>query len=584
MLKRVIYLMTTNNKKISEYQKHFNKYGIQVEQISPEKDETKVKELFSAEAGVKVLSIMMDESNLYCPGTMVRSDLAHLSLVDQVSTLYVYIIRIDGQMACKCYKHKTEGYIDLTLKRPDWENVFGWDDIFVLSSIHRTYHSLCRDGFKVSSRDMVISEYIRDFLHYKVHMDLKFVPQKPEATINFSHDVLGFIENNEYLSNPVAREWGLTDMYRFVAESGVFFRAPKTRREKNYWVPGLNAGIPYTEKKDPIHEITYMSHDLGHFLLPDRIFNGYRGSNEKMRRQVYLIYRMMSEAVTLVMADMLFVESLVQSGYQYDWSKRQIYPLFKDTGIVFEKGNILPGLEKLLRANVAYCLRGDDSLYRKLLADNGKETENLDRFKDKYAPFFVEDFRWTDHNYSNMRDRSDEFSRWWNMVKEIGKKYCPELETAHDVADRMYLPDIKLDDLISKIFDSVMEKVIRPIFKGEYHAGRHSRSKKAFVRYMIGQIGLFARYSFVPESEIVLKKIKSVLMVDTDLSMEAITRIRAFYDNFVDSLVNKNLLTLDDATMYKSMFPLFEAFYVHYDEDKSSYESLADVSERILGK
>jgi inosine/xanthosine triphosphate pyrophosphatase family protein len=579
MLKRVILLMTTNNKKVPEYQKHFSKYGIQIEQVDPEAN---LFELFRQRDGIKVLAAMKDESNLYVPGTLEKSNLAHLSLVDQVTTLVVYWPDKYGKLEGKKYEHRTEGYIDLRQKS-GCKDVFGWDDIFVLSSVHETYYSLQKKGFKVSSRDMVISRYISDFLHYKSHKDLKFSPQKPEETIDFSHDVIGFVEKNEYLSNPLAREWGLTDMYRYVSENGVFFRAPKTRREKNYWWPGLNAGIPYTEKKDAIHEVTYMAHDLGHFLLPDLIFKGYSGSNEKVKREVYIIYRMMSEAVTLVMADMLFVDSLARSGYEYDWSKRQIYPLFKDTGIIFEKGNILPGLEKLLRANVAYCLRGDDSLYRKLLIDNGKGAENLELFKDKYAPFFVEDFRWTEHNYENMSERSEEFSRWWWIVRGISEKYCPELETAEKVADKMYRPDLGSDDLINMVFERVMGNIIRPIFNGWHRKSDPKRVNKAFVRYMIGQLGLFARYGFVPESETVLRKIKECL-IDGDLSKDMISRIRAFYASFVDSLVKKNLLALDDATMYKSMFPLFEAFYVHYDEDKSSYESLADVSERILGK
>ncbi len=37
---------------------------------------------------------------------------------------------------------------------------------------------------------------------------------------------------------------------------------------------------------------------------------------------------MMSEAITLVLADVLFVHALKIGGIHYDWTKRKIYPLF----------------------------------------------------------------------------------------------------------------------------------------------------------------------------------------------------------------------------------------------------------------
>ena len=75
----------------------------------------------------------------------------------------------------------------------------------------------------------------------------------------------------------------------------------------NYWCPGMNAGIPFVRKRDPVHEITFTAHDFGHFLIPDLVFTGELSANV---RKTYILYRMMSEATTLVFADMLFVETL----------------------------------------------------------------------------------------------------------------------------------------------------------------------------------------------------------------------------------------------------------------------------------
>jgi hypothetical protein len=67
----------------------------------------------------------------------------------------------------------------------------------------------------------------------------------------------------------------LRGLFVSVANAGAFFRAAKTRRELNYWFPGLNAGIPYVAKRDPIHEVTFTAHDFGHFSIPDLIFTGH---------------------------------------------------------------------------------------------------------------------------------------------------------------------------------------------------------------------------------------------------------------------------------------------------------------------
>jgi hypothetical protein len=66
----------------------------------------------------------------------------------------------------------------------------------------------------------------------------------------------------------------------------------------------------------------------------------------------------------------------------------------------------------MIKANVKLCLKGDDSGWRALamrmrshesfvLAEQEIDAA-LTAFKDKYVPFFVEDYRWTVHNYDGM--------------------------------------------------------------------------------------------------------------------------------------------------------------------------------------
>lgn len=69
-----------------------------------------------------------------------------------------------------------------------------------------------------------------------------FVTQEVKRSVDFRASVRAFFESNEYLMTPEARAYGLVNVATNVVNQGVFFRSAKNRREKTYWLPGLNAG------------------------------------------------------------------------------------------------------------------------------------------------------------------------------------------------------------------------------------------------------------------------------------------------------------------------------------------------------
>jgi hypothetical protein len=246
------------------------------------------------------------------------------------------------------YTNEVEGYIDLSKRVSSSTNsagasggatVFGFDDIFVLKATNLSYHEKKLAGCKCSPRDANLSEYLVRHVHYKRRKQWSHLPtgqQDPTAlqlsTIAIGRDdgmgCANFIANTPYLhTEPAAR---LLPCFFAVVNDGTFFRSAISRREVNYWCPGLNAGVPFVAKKDAIHELTFLAHDFGHFMLPDLVFTG---KHSPLLRRVYIISRMLSEAATLVFADMLLAEGLRRSGVEYDWTKRAIWPLFEATGI-----------------------------------------------------------------------------------------------------------------------------------------------------------------------------------------------------------------------------------------------------------
>ena len=138
-----------------------------------------------------------------------------------------------------------------------------------------SYQQLKEVGIKHSARDMVISAFLKQRVHYKELLNLKFdPPAKAQRAVDFSVDVADFVSTNTTYNHPKVVEYGFRNLITHVLNTGVFFRAAKNRRQANYWSPGLNGGLPLTAKDDAIHENTFMAHDFGHFAIPDLVFTG----------------------------------------------------------------------------------------------------------------------------------------------------------------------------------------------------------------------------------------------------------------------------------------------------------------------
>lgn len=504
------------------------------------------------------------------------------------------------------YSSAVEGYVDQKEKPLAGTEAFGWDDVVVLTSTGKTYQDMLKLRLKFSPRDFNVNRWLIDHVHYKQRKTTNFINDRSKGfskTISFadSESVASFVAQNEFFNNEVAQRSGLSGVFIAVANNGAFFRSAQSRRELNYWLPGLNAGIPFVAKKDPIHEITFTAHDFGHFLIPDLVFTGNTSINA---RRTYIIYRMMSEATTMVFADMLFVETLRLSGYSYEWSKRKIHPLFQETGLKpfdGDRQHFFSEMQKLLEANVEYCLMGSTKKYLELIKQHKGEAEDssqvLDDFKAKYMPFFVEDYRWTSANFQNMAQRAEEYQRWWQIAAPVvqagrldGMDNGIGLETVDDHMAAIGVssdgPACPAEELIPKNFQRVFETRLKPVFDGDGYAmeAPHVRLKNAYVRYLVGQMIIFARYDFLEESHRYAAKLTDLVRQQVENFTEAtVETARGLYAQFLRVLLRKSLITPDDYEVYQQICPLFDPVYVFYDEQKDFYTQLAEVQQQILG-
>jgi len=630
---RRVFVVTSNPERVPEFQRLLQHYGIEVRHANPYGYPTKRKGPRALLPLVEKLlnqttenywtkSVMYERVLLLLHGSTEHADAPGRSFVDGErvtvsASLTVWCqknpkksaetgVAVSLEVEEFVYSYEMDARIDLSKRDVEKPGVFNWDDVVVDPYSGLSYHEKKQLGFKVSPRDMMLSQYLQDHVHYRTRRVCRYNSLEATRAVEFGDgsQAVNFFTRNHYLFAPFPEKHGLCGVFKSVLNSGVFLRAAITRREFIYWLPGLNAGVPLVPKDDAIHEVTFQAHDLTHFLLPDLLFTG---DHTPMYRRLYIVYRMLSEAVTLVFADMLFVEGLRRGGLEYDWAKRKIWPVFRDSGLdpfttpCPEK--VLGVFRTLLEANICYCLLGDDSKYREVLSRNlGKPIHEvpaaLQDFKDKYMPFFVEDYRWTSQNYACMAEKSAEMARWWQMAAQIRQLLGQEsggpgargLQTIAEFAEKIQATE-SMDgrSLVWAAFEEVFRTRVSPVFLDpeELETDSEKLLFASFGRYMMGQSILLARFSFLPESKACHAEIIRVLQEAKDkggrLEIDAMQSLRCRFEEHVDLLMRRQLISADDALTFKEVCPLFDPCFASYDEPLSGYEQLQKVFQDILG-
>lgn len=572
----MIVMLTTNIKKFEEYQTILGLYGAKIRRLEPVEGR-KVAEIFQTQEDVEY--VLRETSDLFSSTThQYSSKSCHLESVYNKAELIVYTKSEDGRVQSNRFMHQIDGYIDLE-KRIESADVFDWDDIFVVTTTQMSYHEMKRLGLKKSSRDLVLADFFKHYLHYDKRIDLQFNPQNQPETVDFSKSVIDFIQHNPYLNNPHMNDYKLPCALNTIVGQGLFFRSASNRREKNYWSPGLNGGIPLTPKRDDIHEITFMFHDLMHFVMPDLI---YGGQTDPLSRSVYIVYRMISEAVTLVLADMLFVDTLVKSGIDYDYNKRRIYPLFQNMSLDFEN-DFKGALKLLLTANVRYALMGDDTYFQSLLG--GKNQEILNNYKEKYERYFIADYQWTGKNFDHMAQRAAVYTNWVNLIGRdtFNAAHLVLLEDfTRDVQCRHLIDHQNLESVVTAVFECMFDSIIWPALTQPTINTEEDALTNAFRRYMIGQTMVFTKYPFVTGAYQMGQKLLKELKKPGAITVERIKQLRDFYNIFVDQLYKHQVISQDDQTVFKQVHPLFDPFYVFYESKTPEFIEIRRSAESVL--
>jgi len=531
-----IYILTHNHFKEQELSRYFKNIGLPTVHLKH------ISELNDTD-----YMLVTEQTRLLANG--LECTLDKFEKVTHHSEIVLYISSLEQT---RSYTASVDGFIFPHLKT-NREDVYNWDDIFVSAKTMKTYQEMKDLSLKNSARDITFALMMDDLPDiFKLDkLNLNFNPVENSEVVSFEPVVNHLFQNNRYYRAAYQNEF-FRPIIDYILSDGLFIRRASNRKQKNYWLPGLNAGIPLTPKKDELHELTFMFHDIMHFFFPDLIVT----QDTPADKHKYFIARMISEAFTLVLADMLFISLL--KDVDYDYQKRKIYPLFEKIKFDITKEN-LPQIKELLWANTCFALLGDDKL--EVLVNN---PDAYLEYKNKYQKIFQDDYIWTEHNYRNIAKNHLKNKEWLAMVQDV----CGDIVTGTDSFCLSFDITSNRQSQVRCVFDAMFSKLEDVVLNHTVETNR------AVARYMAGQMFIFYQFDTV-YNKLFLEQLKYALKSQSDISY-----LKKIYNTYIDLLVADNFITYYEAENYKNIYPFFEPFYVFYDRNKN--ETFAQTLERIF--
>ncbi|VEB35933.1 Uncharacterised protein [Legionella sainthelensi] len=497
------------------------------------------------------------------------------------------------------YEKRSYGYIQEESKIAPCKLGFGWDSYFVNAATNLTNEEFYEHYGKISARQHTISDFIESYLRYKTLLSLKHHQLPLSRPIEFGEkhfSVRQFIEQEQHLSNPHVSDWGIDKLRAAVLNEGLFFKAAWSRPVKNYFSPPFS-GLPLTAKKDEAEETIFMQHDMLHHLVCDLICDVPLPS--KLQFYVYSSWRMLSEACTLVLADMLYADGLIKSGVERSCVDKRIYPLFecikKVQNVVdpkqMAKEDKIEFIKKLLSANSHYALLGDDSQWKALLtqSDGTIKEEHLlclKAYKDHFGKFFIGDNAWTRANFDNMQKESAPLARWIDSVgrDQFKHAHIPLLSEITQEVKEQEINEQDYAEVFKAVFNIVFNTKIKPYLEHDSIQLENNEvlQSRAFRRFLIGQVSLIGRYPTPLNLDHISKQLFTRIQDQTPFSNQEQDKIRNLLKQYILGLEGLRLMSREEALNAIDCSPVFPPVYISYQEMQAKYETIANcVAETI---
>ena len=371
-----------------------------------------------------------------------------------------------------------------------------------------------------------------------------------------------WITSNPIVNDLTRRHAKYGNLIRYLCnERGLFLKVGNYATERAYWNSSLNGGLPVYKKSEPVHEGTFMLHDVLHYVPVDPIVGSAEDTPD--RKATYIAHRMLSESCTLVLADMVAVSDAKLEDTDYDVSKRKIYPVYIS---IVRRNGVAPDIDKLLAANAYFCFTGDVSGFREL----GAADEVLADYQSKYESVFRDDFLWNLHNYEAMvgeRDSNSAVGEYYSWLEEQ-----PDIRSLHD-----------LDQVIDRVQGGVDIARLLSLFRGDFKTAfayqnsidDRARVNVAYRKYLVGQRLIFARFGSQSDPADHLEKFDEYYaeILGANDELEALTtsagKANAEVDSYIDTLSENGLLLPHQAALYRFSVPTYPVRFVNYERNKA---------------
>lgn len=368
-----------------------------------------------------------------------------------------------------------------------------------------------------------------------------------------------WIANNPLITELSRKYPQYGNLIRFLSnERGLFLKVGNYPIERAYWNSTTNGGLPIVKKLDPIYEGTFMLHDMFHFVPVDPLLGSAETTHED--RSVYVTHRLLSEASTLVLADMFAVSDAGLKEKGYDTDKRKIFPVFES--IVAHNKGALPSVDILLAANAHFCFTGDATGFRIL----GASEESIKEFDIKYESIFRDDFLWNLSNFNAMEEEKkrnpamNEYYAWLGSHTKVPTLpgYTERVYDEHGVDIARMLSYFRAD------FNSALN-YNQPIKEAE-------RIRASYIKYLSGQRIIFSRYAHISDVEsyraafdISFDTLTGAESQDTHSTRSAARAANSLVDQFIARLEKERLLLPHEALMNRMAVPLYPVMFVNYE-------------------
>ena len=579
----------TSAKKVEDIEKQLKKYGVGLELLP----QAQIYQAITFREPNNICLGWLTESSILTDSkkTYKESELTHLLQLQNKSKLdLTYWDKMEKKMKFATYSYQVEGVIDFTKKESDRSDVHGWNDIFIPINLglYHSYHELEKLDSKITARAMCISLLIEDFLYYKNPVVFKYTSLRNKRPVDFSHDMISYISNIPEYTNSLMKHSGLFNLGLYAVSQGVFIREPSTRRLKNPWAPGLNTGLPMVPKNDPSQEKFYHWHDMMHHVFPDLILDG---NFNEFNRLVYMIFRLISEVMTLTLSDMFAVHYHMITGGKYETvNNRHIYPVLE--AILKNRcwdNNIIPlsFIKEVAMGTLEVCFYGNKNRWLNLISDPCDEVV-VENFLNKYKDFFTGDFTWSEKNWTAASQVPHEYAKWANDIRPLrneGKNIV-----AYTVTE--FIDEHNLDkndsNLVYTIFDIMFDRVVSATKITTNDFTSLEALLNSIVRYFMGQLLIFSQFDFIKESStyktLIISGIKTLKSCQNEQELlQTCDRIRSLYERYLNLLQERNLITSDDNECYKEIYPTYPPNYlILYSKTELTREQQFSIIRDIL--